>query len=891
MRKTVLLLCVAIICSISFASSAKEIYLFGSATGYSEPSQSNQSIYADWALPETYDGSNVYEQVFNLSAGFHYMRFYTALTGWSGNSSIGSQVSDSPVSIEINGVYYASFVSGAGMWQFDWTGGLLKIIVDFNSNMVTFDADNTELTYYTENGITYKKTSATEVTVFNVSASGDVVIPSTVSINNTEYSVTEIYYGAFTNCTEIITLTIPNSIQSVVTDYFDNCEALEAIYVDENHSTLSSYDGVLFSKDKTILIYCPKGKSGDYVIPDGVVSIGKESEIWGTITYTTPFKNCKKLTSISIPASVAKMQEQGDVGFMYCSELKNIVVSEANEVYASIDGVLTSKDKTKLIYYPNGRTAEAYVVPQSVTLIGCFAFCDAKLSSVTISENVATIYGLAFAGCVNLTEINFNAKNCAVNLSIGVGTSSVWPNNGANFANINIGESVECLNNRIFSDIILDKIVIPDNVTTIASQAFTNVKNVEIGSGATSINPKAFGYNVEAYEVSENNNAYMAYNGVLFSKDKTTIVDYPSAKTDRSYRIPSFVTAISNQVFNCNASLESVEIPASVTSFGYVLFYDNSNLKGIVSLSSVAVDCGIADAFGSNNEYYVDDLFSNVTLYVPVGASESYKNTVGWSAFVNVVEGASSDIKVTKNIENAGNISMPEAWVIGDNVTVTATACDGYEFDSWEEDGVNVGSESSYTFTVGLSRNIVAKFSPVVNENEVEVVTELPNTASITMGVEAEAIGYTVNIYSDESRTLLVATQNYDSDGNIVPQSTSITLVFDDLEIGSYFYEIVVKTVAESGDEATEETVASVYVGTFAITVSGIESIVYEQISCVAVADGINVVNASGETVSVYDMSGRLVAQIGISSGSEIIPLQRGVYIVQIGQSQFKLKV
>lgn len=372
----------------------------------------------------------------------------------------------------------------------------------------------------------------------------------------------------------------------------------------------------------------------------------------------------------------------------------------------------------------------------------------------------------------------------------------------------------------------------------------------------------------------------MSEDGVLFSKDKTTICAYPMAKEEKSYKIPSTVTSIYDETFFCSM-LESIELPASITSIGYDIFYGSQNLSSIVSLNPEPPVC---DESSFLDDYYIN--YDAVTVYVPVGASESYRNAVGWNKFSNIVEGASSIIEVEKNIDNAGVLDLSGSYVIGSEVTLTAMANDGYEFSYWSENGIDVCADMSYTFTVGLSRNIVAIFSPIVNDNEVEVVAEEPNKVSVNLDVEENASGYVVNIYSDETLTCLVATKCYDSAGNIVPQSTRISLTFDGLEIGSYFYEIVVLEESES-----ENIVKSKYVGTFSITESEIECVVENQVGCIVVADGIKVINAGGRSIDVYDLSGHVVAHINVASDNETITLASGMYVVKVEHYVFKLKV
>lgn len=451
MKKTVQFLLVAIMCIASLTINASEIYLVGSANGWYEPSEGNSEYYADWTLPETYEGSNIYQRVFELSAGEQYFRFYKALTGWDGGDSYGVIVEDSPVSIVLaSGVYYSgSMVQGKGSWFLpDWNGGALKMTVNFNDNSVTFEV----FTGFVIDGITYEQTSASEVMITEVYPVYNVElnIPSSVTFEGVNYSVTSLSQSAIKNCDALVSVTIPSSL-NFSTSYFDSCQNLEAINIEEGHPNFSSIDGVVFSVDETVLLYCPKGKMGNYVIPDGVITIGAKTELpeilGGGYMYGVPFDGCAKLTSITFPGSVNDMAESSSE-YRSCSNLAAFYVSDYNTTYASINGVLTTKDKTKLLYYPAGKEGD-YEIPETITVIEHMAFGCAKFSTITISENVASIGSYAFCDCPNLSTVNFNAKNCYVDGSYGTGLPYVYV--GCGMTNLNIGESVESLNSYIFS--------------------------------------------------------------------------------------------------------------------------------------------------------------------------------------------------------------------------------------------------------------------------------------------------------------------------------------------------------------------------------------------------------------------------------------------------------
>ena len=169
------------------------------------------------------------------------------------------------------------------------------------------------------------------------------------------------------------------------------------------------------NKKITDIVPIPKDEIKSVTIKDGVKKIGEDafSGCTGLTSVTignsvkeigsSAFKGCKGLTSITIPSSVTSI---GRRAFSGCTGLTSINVDEGSSKYKSIDGVLFSKDGTKLIKYPEGKKATNYSIPDSVKSIGEYAFegCTG-LTSVTIGNGVKKIYSGAFKRCTGLTSV------------------------------------------------------------------------------------------------------------------------------------------------------------------------------------------------------------------------------------------------------------------------------------------------------------------------------------------------------------------------------------------------------------------------------------------------------------------------------------------------------
>ena len=279
------------------------------------------------------------------------------------------------------------------------------------------------------------------------------------------------YLGSY--C-EFKLVAIPNSVTHINCNALKNCKRLESVVVSEDNESYSSLDGVLYDKNKTKLYYVPPMvKMTELVIPDTVTEIDANA-----FMDSLQSDNDETLKTLVIHKDVA-------VIYLYNCNVESIVVSEDNEVYCSQNGVLFSKDKTKLYRFPERSPLTEYVIPDTVTEIAERAFdCCKNLKSVVIPSSVKRIGGMAFSHCLSLESVVIPDS---INV-IDYGTFMSC----RNLKSINIPNSVTRINDSAFHSTGLESVVIPDSVIEIEEWAFrysklTNVavsKNTIIGKDA-----------------------------------------------------------------------------------------------------------------------------------------------------------------------------------------------------------------------------------------------------------------------------------------------------------------------------------------------------------------------------------------------------------------------
>ena len=365
--------------------------------------------------------------------------------------------------------------------------------------------------------------------------------------------LTEIPASAFGWCDNLLSIVIPDSVTTISNSAFMACKNLTFNVSENNKNYSSSDDGkILYNKDKTELIAYPSA-IGDITIPDSVISIGDSA-----------FQYCRSLTNITIGNNVITI---GACAFYMCDSLTNIII------------------------------------PDSVTTIrsSAFSWCD-KLTEVTMSNNVTSIGSSAFYYCESLINIRIPDSVTSIGDRIFEGCSSLTSVTlGNNVTYISSNAFYEC-SNLIYNEYNNCLYLGNDNNPYLAlmDSKYSDITSCEIDTNTKVIADGAFARcnNLTNINVSEDNENYYSSGTILFNKNKTKLIAYPSAMGDIT--IPEGVTSIGNDAFCYCDSLTSVTIPEDVTSIGESAFQYCRSLTN-VSIGNNVITIGDSAFYGCEN--------------------------------------------------------------------------------------------------------------------------------------------------------------------------------------------------------------------------------------------------------------------------------------------------
>ena len=391
-----------------------------------------------------------------------------------------------------------------------------------------------------------------------------------------------------------------------------------------------------------------------------------------------------------------------------CPVLKAITADASNTNFASVNGVLYSKDMSVLHKYPSGKTESSFEIPSSVKNINDYAFSNTSLESITLPNGLEAINTGAFDRCKNLLSVE-------------------------------IPQTVKEIGMFAFQNCAkITNVVIPDQVKELKSFAFgycINLRDVNIGASVGEIDGSAFSgcASLQSFIVSKDNNAYTAEGGILYSKDLTRLIRCPLALYSdemilgddilviesnafqncgniKKFKLPEGLKEIGSSAFD-RCTMEAIVVPNSVEKIGMFAFQNCTNLKNfsipdavesiptfmlaycdsleylyihknVKSLESYAftrakklntIECWIDNiselemAVGYNDDYTsFKDIKEDCTWHIPEGCTEAYKSQPWWVSTWRIID------DLTTGIDNITTLGALTIEIVNGNLLISS---------------------------------------------------------------------------------------------------------------------------------------------------------------------------------------------------------------------------
>lgn len=323
-------------------------------------------------------------------------------------------------------------------------------------------------------------------------------------------------------------------------------------YADDDEYTSGNYQYTLL-EDGTVEITKYTGTKSTLTLPseiDGktVTSLGEEifrgnSNVKKVIVPDTVLSidstfYMSEVRNITLGSGVKSIDEHA----FYCAwDLLNITVSDKNQHFTSVNGILYNKAKTRLICVPAGKELNTLKIPEGVKVLGTLSIRDVKVTKLVIPSTVTKIesYAITTVGAKSLT-IPGSVKTLE--------QDAIYHCQGLKTLVFQKGNLKSILDRAISSCTELERVEIPSNVTIIGR--FSDCEAIK------------------EFVVDKNNKNYASDEGSLYNKNKTKLYVYAPGITTKYYTIPDTVTTIEANAFNHADSLQTIYMHKNVKKIG-----------------------------------------------------------------------------------------------------------------------------------------------------------------------------------------------------------------------------------------------------------------------------------------------------------------------------------
>ena len=575
----------------------------------------------------------------------------------------------------VTSVTIPSTISSISSGAFGISDALKNITVDTDNQWLTSDdgilynKDKTKLIYYPCKKDASHFTIPASVTTLSGEAFSrnstltSIVIPKTVETigdGNDDNNYT-FHWGTFYKCDKLTSVTFEDDckLTKIPRNFLGECTSLTNVNIPDQVTIIgghafhscSSLTSILIPKAVTTIGNSAFGACSSLsttIIPESVTSIGEEAfyncrklitKLPSQLKYlgNYAFERCNSLTEIEFPKTLTSSQWDGG-WFAYCSNLRKIVIPEDCEL-----------DRIPDYCFREDIALTDVTLSNNIKIIGSYAFggCE-KLERINLPENLTTIYSHAFESCSCLKDVTCHDKL----ETIGDDAFS----HCMRLENINLPNSLKTIGARAFADNSnLKNINLPKSLKTVGGAAFssTSCTTITIPASVTSFSSSALmdTRDLQEIKVAEGNTAYTSIDGVLFTKDKKTLVTYPIGSDRRvAYKVPYGVETIDEWAF-CDSKLTHVTLPSTLKTISEGAFWD-SPLRELTIPASVTkiearnlsdkviylLNSTQAPVLENVNWLIISHRYFTIYVKPSAYANKVYQNADGWKEFPNSIK-------------------------------------------------------------------------------------------------------------------------------------------------------------------------------------------------------------------------------------------------------------
>lgn len=492
-----------------------------------------------------------------------------------------------------------------------------------------------------------KPTTNVEVVAGDEKYTGEIVIPSSITVDKVEYDVTRIGQNAFYQCADVTSVSLPNSVTSklevIAPGAFEYCEGLTSIRIPDTVKEIEAF----------AFLGCKNLKS---------VYMGSGLQ---AVQYNA-FENCEALERVDISDLAAWC----NIAFHYNGSASGYFGPYANPLaYAGhlyLDGkevvdLVIPKEVTSIhgdlnFYGCVGLKSVTFPDDSNVEYIGELAFANCEnITTVKFNKHLKRIYGRAFAGCKQIESLDIPDEVTLIEAAAFSGCT--------NLKELKLGNAIEEIKTGFwgpaFSGTAIKEITVPEKLQYLSgfwnSQLSTihiaNSSLVEIASGGRDYPLPISKINIKDLStfmnIKKNNlGAYDLYLDGKLVEDLTVpssienVIEYAmgGCKSLKSVTIPSHVKSIGDNAFQQCASIEKVTFEGGNPTLGQSVFSSYNNAYFVTKMQTPS----------EAPNAFANDCHRTHILCVPSGRKEQYETAEGWKNFRYIVEAEPEEVFLDK---------------------------------------------------------------------------------------------------------------------------------------------------------------------------------------------------------------------------------------------------